>query len=50
MDDFTIEPFDKAKHDRAAAFYGKYGFAALLDDPHHMYLPMIAIEEVVRQR
>lgn len=34
--------------DRAAAFYGKYGFAALLDDPHHMYLPMSTIEDAVR--
>lgn len=36
--------------DRAAAFYGKYGFTRLLDDPRHMYLPMSAIEDAVAKR
>ncbi len=28
----------------AVAFYAKYGFAALADDPRHLYLPMASIE------
>ena len=49
-----IEPFDKvfavevlAVDGRAAAFYGKYGFTPLLDDPRHMYLPIRTIEEAI---
>lgn len=36
--------------DRAAAFYAKYGFIPLLDNPSHMYLPMATIEGAVAQR
>ena len=30
--------------DNAAAFYAKYGFVPLLDDPRHMYLPIKEVE------
>lgn len=30
----------RAKTDQAKAFYEKYGFEALLDDPLHLYLPL----------
>jgi len=33
--------------ERAAAFYAKYGFMPLLDDPQHMYLPISAIEQAI---
>lgn len=36
--------------DRAAAFYAKYGFMPLLDNPRHMYLPMATIEGVVTKK
>jgi GNAT superfamily N-acetyltransferase len=32
----------------AAAFYRKYGFVPLLDDPLHLYLPMATIERAFR--
>ena len=32
--------------DRAAAFYRKYGFLQLLDDPHHLYLPVATVESL----
>jgi GNAT superfamily N-acetyltransferase len=31
--------------EQAAAFYAKFGFAPLLDDPRHMYLPVSSIEQ-----
>lgn len=31
--------------DQAKAFYQRYGFAALLDDPLHLFLPMATVEE-----
>jgi len=33
-----------AKDDQARRFYQKYGFAALLDDPLHLYLSMATVE------
>ena len=33
--------------DAAAAFYRKYGFVPLLDEPLHLYLPMATIENVL---
>lgn len=33
-----------ALDDAAAAFYRKYGFAPLLDDPLHLYLPIATIK------
>lgn len=30
--------------DAAAKFYRKYGFAALLDDVHHLYLPISTVQ------
>jgi hypothetical protein len=36
-----------ALDDAAAAFYRKYGFLPLLDDPLHLYLPMTTIEKVL---
>jgi len=33
-----------AKDDEAKAFYRKYGFVELLDDPHHLWLAMKTIE------
>lgn len=29
-----------AKHEKAKAFYLRYGFSELLDNDHHLYLPM----------
>ncbi len=29
-----------ALHDSAARFYARYGFLPLLDDPHHLFLPV----------
>jgi GNAT superfamily N-acetyltransferase len=34
-----------ALDDQAKAFYQHYGFAALRDDPLHLYLPMATIED-----
>lgn len=31
--------------DQAKAFYQRYGFTALLDDPLHLFLPMATVEE-----
>jgi hypothetical protein len=36
-----------ALHDSAVAFYVKYGFATLLDNPKHLYLPLATIEKVL---
>ncbi len=36
-----------ALDDPAVAFYVKYGFAPLLDNPKHLYLPMATIEKVL---
>ena len=33
--------------DSAVAFYIKYGFAPLLDNPKHLYLPMATIEKAL---
>jgi GNAT superfamily N-acetyltransferase len=33
-----------ALHEKAKAFYQKFGFVALFDDPLHLYLPMKTIE------
>ncbi len=33
--------------DSAVAFYVKYGFLPLLDNPKHLYLPMATIEKVL---
>jgi ribosomal protein S18 acetylase RimI-like enzyme len=30
----------------AAAFYRKYGFMPLTDNPRHLYLPMATVEQV----
>ena len=35
----------KAIDDGAVKFYGKYGFTPLLDEPHHLYLPISTIED-----
>jgi GNAT superfamily N-acetyltransferase len=35
-----------ALDDQAATFYQRYQFVPLLDDPHHMYLPMKTIEQL----
>ncbi len=37
----------RAIDDNAVAFYQKYGFLALVDDPHHLFLPMKAVEAIV---
>jgi GNAT superfamily N-acetyltransferase len=37
-----------ALDDSAAAFYVKYGFAPLLDNPKHLYLPLAAVEKSLR--
>ena len=34
--------------DSAVAFYVKYGFAALLDNPRHLYLPLATIEKLLK--
>ena len=36
----------RALNDAARAFYLKYGFVALLDDPLHLYLPMKTIRQL----
>ena len=36
-----------AINDAAAAFYGKYGFVPLLDEPLHLYLPIATIEGIL---
>jgi len=36
-----------ALDDQAAAFYRRYGFAPLLDDPLHLYLPIATVEDVL---
>lgn len=36
-----------ALDDPAAAFYSRYGFAPLLDNPRHLYLPLATIEKVL---
>ena len=36
-----------ALDDAAAAFYWKYGFKPLLDDPLHLYLPLATVEQVL---
>lgn len=33
--------------DAAAAFYSKYGFVPLLDEPLHLYLPISTIEDLL---
>ena len=33
--------------DAAAAFYSKYGFTPLLDDPFHLYLPIATVEDIL---
>ncbi len=33
--------------DVASAFYRKYGFAALLDDARHLYLPIATVEKLL---
>ena len=42
---FAVE-VDALDHS-AVAFYVKYGFAPLLDNPRHLYLPMATIEKVL---
>lgn len=32
----------------AVAFYAKYGFTPLLDDPQHLFLPLATIEKALR--
>jgi hypothetical protein len=34
-----------AIYEPAKAFYQKYGFAPLQDDPPHLFLPMATVEE-----
>jgi ribosomal protein S18 acetylase RimI-like enzyme len=36
-----------AKTDRAEAFYRRYGFEALQDDPHHLYLSLETARQVI---
>ncbi len=36
-----------ALDDAAAAFYRKYGFTALLDNPLHLYLPIATVAQVL---
>lgn len=36
-----------ALDDAAAAFYRKYGFTPLLDDPLHLYLPIATVEDLL---
>lgn len=36
--------------DLAAAFYTRYGFAALLDQPRHLFLPITTIERVIENK
>jgi predicted GNAT family N-acyltransferase len=37
-----------ALDDSAVAFYVKYGFTPLLDNPKHLHLPLATIEKVLR--
>lgn len=36
--------------DEAGAFYLKYGFVSLVDDPHHLYLPIRTIKRLLEPR
>ena len=36
-----------AVDEQAAAFYSRFGFTSLLDDPQHMYLPIKTIERAI---
>ncbi len=36
-----------AKHERAAAFYRKYGFIPFTENERHLYLPMATVEKLV---
>ena len=36
-----------AKHDKARAFYLRYGFFPLIDDPLHLFLPMDSVRELL---
>ncbi len=40
----AVDALDEA----AAAFYRKYGFSPLLDDPLHLYLPIATAEKLLR--
>ena len=40
---FEVDAID----DSAAAFYAKYGFTPLLDDPLHLYLPISTVEDLL---
>ena len=42
---FAIEVLAADTH--AAAFYGRFGFAPLLDDPMHLYLSMSMVKEQI---
>ena len=42
---YTVEV--DAIDDRAAAFYRKYGFTPLLDDPHHLYSSIATVEALL---
>lgn len=44
---FAVEVL--AIDDEARRFYEKYGFAPLLDDERHLYLPMKTLEAAVRE-
>jgi len=35
-----------AFNDAAKRFYLRYGFTALQDDPHHLYLPMAVVRKL----
>ncbi len=37
-----------ALDDAAAVFYRKYGFAPLIDDPLHLFLPLATVEQVLK--
>ena len=39
-----------ALHDRAKAFYMRYGFAELADDPFRLYLHMDTVRDAIRSR
>lgn len=41
---YAVEVY--ALHDRARAFYLRYGFTSLADDPLHLYLPTKKIQEL----
>jgi ribosomal protein S18 acetylase RimI-like enzyme len=40
----------QAKDDKACAFYRKFQFLPLMDDPHHLYVRKVDIEHFVIQR